>query len=135
MIETESIENEEVNKSPTVTIRDRLQCEKCQFKTTAKDVLEKHNKLNHQKKTAKKRINCKQCHKYFYLEKTFNAHMSQAHGDQGYPWDNCSQSFENNDMLRTHIESTHERDSMILRRSVQQGEVPDGSTGNINEIE
>ena len=89
-------------------------------------------KLNHQKKTAKnnakKRINCKHCHKYFYLEKTFKAHMRQVHGDQGYPCDNCRQSFENNDMLRTHRETIHERDNML---SGQHGEVPDGSTGSI----
>ena len=132
-------EYEEVNNSPTVTIRERFQCEECQFKTTAKFVLEQHNKIKHQKKTAKnnarKRINCKHCQKYFYLEKTFKVHMSQIHGDQNYPCEYCRQSFDNNNMLRAHIESTHERDNMILQRSVQQGEVPDGSTGNINEIE
>ena len=118
-------EYEEVNNSPTVTIRERFQCEECQFKTTAKDVLEKHMKINHQKRAAKnntrKRINCKQCPKYFYLEKTFKAHMRQIHGDQGYP---CEKSFENNDMLRTHIETIHEPYNIL---SIQQGEVPDGS--------
>ena len=62
--------------------------------------------------------------------------MSQIHGDQNYPCEYCRQSFENNNMIRAHIESTHERDNMtLLQRSVQQGEVPDGSTGNIKEIE
>ena len=87
-------------------------------------------KINHQKRAAKnntrKRINCKQCPfpKYFYLEKTFKAHMRQIHGDQGYPCEKCKKSFENNDMLRTHIETIHEPYNIL---TLQHGEVPDGS--------
>ena len=104
-------------------MRERFQCEECHYKTTAKDVLEKHKSLNHKqnKTTAKKRINCAHCKKYFYLDKTFKEHMRQIHGEQIYPCEYCRQTFENNDMLRAHIESTHERDNInLLQRSVQQ---------------
>ena len=52
--EDQDHEETRVNKSPspslTLTMRERFQCEECHYKTTAKDVLEKHMKLNHRKK-------------------------------------------------------------------------------------
>ena len=54
-------EETRVNKSPfpsiNLTTREKFQCEECHYKTTAKDVLEKHMKLNHRKdkNKAKKR--------------------------------------------------------------------------------
>ena len=106
-------------------MRDRFQCDECHYKTTAKDVLEKHKRLNHRqnknKTTAKKRINCAHCKKYFYLEKTFKTHMQQVHRDV------CDTTLAQNYTLRTHRETMHEEE----HKSNEQGEVPGGSTQKI----
>ena len=130
--ETESMDKE-ANNSPTVTMRERFQCDECQFKSTAKDVLEKHKKINHKQKSAKittkKRINCKQCHKYFYLDKTFKAHMQQVHGEQ---CEDCDTTFERDNTLRKHRETIHGRNNILcLSLQTKQGEVPDRSRGSI----
>ena len=93
-------------------------------------MLEKHKKINHKQKaaktktTTKKRINCKHCHKYFYLEKTFKAHMQQVHGE---PCEDCDTTFERDNTLRKHRETSHGRTNI----QTKQGEVPDRSRGSI----
>ena len=120
-----------VVKGTTVTIRERIQCDECQFKSTAKDVLEKHKKINHKKKaaktktTTKKRINCKHCQKYFYLDKTFKAHMQQVHGE---PCEDSDTTFERDNTLRRHRDTIQGRNNINYS---QQGEVPDRSRGSI----
>ena len=54
--------------------------------------------------------------------------MRQVHGE--HPCDGCDKSFERDNMLRTHRETMHKEDNIIhrLQKSIQQGEVPDGST-------
>ena len=74
-----------------------------------------------------KRKNCAHCSKYFYREKTLEAHMRQVHGIRRHACEKCDSTFANSNVLRAHIETIHGRD----KDTRSQNEVPDGSREDI----
>ena len=78
-----------------------------------------------------KRMNCAQCSKYFYREKTLEVHMRQVHGIRKHACENCDSTFENSKVLRAHIETIHRRETDTRLENEEQNEVPDGSTEQI----
>ena len=61
-------------------MRNRINCDKCNFKTTSLTALKLHENVNHKdKKEHKNRIKCDECDKKFNKESTFKTHMQKVH--------------------------------------------------------
>ena len=68
------------------TMRERLTCDHCGFKSTSDYVLKEHKRINHnvknneENKTKTKRRQCEVCGQKFNKDSTLNKHMRSIHG-------------------------------------------------------
>ncbi|XP_063701216.1 zinc finger protein 780B-like [Culicoides brevitarsis] len=103
-VNSEEIEKQDLNKN-------NFQCQRCLKCLGSKFSLDRHNKICDARI---KKLTCKQCGKYYKLQKQLSRHINEAHGVP-IPCEKCGKPFSRKSNKDRHIETVHKTTPLELK--------------------